>query len=358
VSENRSVLTLGTEGLLWQAGGVEPRSLDDAQTRQALRAETARRDHRVVFAAPGGDVRLTELALAPEERRHLDTSLPFMLEESVAEDVEALHFARELIGRDRCAVAIVARTWMERWSEELGEFAARVPWIPEPLLLPWAPGEWTLVFDGASVLLRTGAYAGTRIEATLLPMLLASLAAEAAPAQVVLYGSDEAAERLLLPESLRDAAQWRRGGLGAALLLADSAEPRLELRQGDFAPRLPYQRWWAQWRVAAAVFALAAALHLLGGWLDLRRLEADNLALRGEIQQIYRSVNPRGAVVDAEKQLRRQLDALGGGDAVKFSSLLAPLGQLMAAQGDTVLASLNYSQSSGELRGEHAGAGF
>jgi type II secretion system protein L len=350
VSENRSVLVFGDDRLTWLSPGSPPRTLDDEVGLAALRAELARRDHRVVFAAPGGDIRLIETDVAPEERRHLESSLPFMLEESFTEDIETLHFARRLLRRDRCAVAVVARSTMDGWREALGEFASLVPWIPEPLLLPWQAGEWTVVFDGTGVLLRFADNGGTRIERSLLPVLLDGLANEGMPQRVVVYGDDEAGERACFREDLQSILNWRRGDFSAALRLAGD-EARIDLRQGDYAPQLPYGRWWRQWRAVAVVAAVALGAHLLSGWLDIQRLERQNLALRSEIERVYREVNPRGAVVDAERQLERQLATLrGGSGGGSFTGLLSPLAMEMSAADGMQLASLNYSQGSRELR--------
>lgn len=350
MSENRSAILLRDQQLYWLAAGAAPRGLDDEATRDALRAELARRDHRVVFAAPGGDLRLLEIVVAAEERRHLDRALPYTLEEGLAEDIESLHFARRFLDRLRCGVAVVSHRHMAAWEAMLGEFAGAVRWVPEPLLLAWQPGEWTLVFDGDSALLRYGACEGTRIETSLLPDLLQGLAERAAPDRVVVYGREEALERSLVPAALAGVTTWRRGDLGAALLLAADDVP-LDLRQGAYAPQLPYASWWTQWRVAAVLATAALGLHLVSGWLDLQRLERQNLALRGEIESVYRQVNPRGAVADVETQLRRQLASRrGSGGVATVTGLLAPLAERVAAAPGVQLASLNYSQGSGELR--------
>ena len=56
-------------------------------------------------------------------------------------------------------------------------------------------------------------------------------------------------------------------------------------------------------------------------------MTAENLALRGAVQDSYRKAFPKGAVVDAEKQLRRQLDALRGtGQSSGFVSLMERIG--------------------------------
>jgi len=352
LSQNRTVLCLQGAALYWcLPGSAIPEPVDEEKTKERLDAQLSQRDHRVVFAAPGADVRLTDLPVAREERRHLDNSLPFMLEESLTDELEDLHFARLPIAADRFAVAVTAHECMSVWRKALGDCWDKVPWVPEPLLLPWNEDTWTLVFDGDDVVLRSGAAAGARIERGLLEPLVDGLLAAETPKQIVLYGQDEEQDLATLPEVVRPLCSWRRGGLSAALLVADSDQPLLDLRQGSYAPQLPYVRWWRQGRSLAALLLIALLIHLLSGWTDLMQLERDNLALRTEIQAVYREVNPRGQVPDAERQLRRQVATLRGGDGgASFTGLLAPLGQAVAAVDGVILASLNYSQRNGELR--------
>ena len=349
MNEQRTVLCLRADALSWFAPGAaqaEPVSAAELRARLA-----ARREHRVILAVPGADTRLLELPVAREERRHLDTSLPFMLEESLSEDIETLHFARQSLEAGRYAVAVSAQNAMQRWRAALGDLWDKLPWVPEPLLLPWDRGAWTLVCAADNALLRYGRAVGTRLEYPLLGPLLEGLLERETPARVLVYGDDETRDRARLPAALRERCEWRQGGLGAALRRADDSAPLLDLRQGAYAPRLPYARWWRQTRALAALLLAALLLHALALWMDLRRLQRQDVALRGEIQALYREVNPRGAVVDAERQLRRQVAALRGGEVgTSFSALLAPLGEAVAAGSGVLLASLNYSQRSGELR--------
>lgn len=349
MNEQRTVLCLRADALSWFAPGAaqaEPVSAAEVRARLA-----ARREHRVILAVPGADTRLLELPVSREERRHLDTSLPFMLEESLSEDIETLHFARQALETGRYAVAVSAQNAMQRWRAALGDLWDKLPWVPEPLLLPWDRGAWTLVCAADNALLRYGRAAGTRLEYPLLEPLLEGLLERETPERVLVYGDDETRDRARLPPALRERCEWRPGGLGAALRRADDSAPLLDLRQGAYAPRLPYARWWRQTRALAALLLAALLLHALALWMDLHRLQRQDVALRGEIQALYREVNPRGAVVDAERQLRRQVAALRGGEVgASFSALLAPLGEAVAAGSGVLLASLNYSQRSGELR--------
>lgn len=389
MSQNLSVLYLEQGALFWlESGAAEAQAVDDLGVKNRLHALLQQREHQVVFAVNGADVRLFQLDLAPEERRHLDSSLPFMLEEQLTEDIDELHFARFQPNKNQVDVAVVRRSSMEYWEEALGEFADSVPWVSEPLLLPWADGHWTIVVREDDLLLRYGRSEATQIERDLAEPLLSALAESHLPEHVVIYGNSENEDLAQLPNRLRAtmqenagveamaAIEWRRGGLAQALLLGSSTDRSdasfgnkelisresaigLNLRQGPYAPSLPYQAWWSHWKAVALVAAVALVVHLVAGWLDLRYLERETIALNDEVTAVYRSVNPRGAVPDVEKQLKNQLAALrGDGSGRTFSAFIEPLAAAVAAQEGTVLASLNFSQRTSELRVNLYAAGF
>ena len=94
-------------------------------------------------------------------------------------------------------------------------------------------------------------------------------------------------------------------------------------------------------------------------YADYRNLTAENLALRGAVQDSYRKAFPKGAVVDAEKQLRRQLDALRGtGQSSGFVSLMERIGVVVADMSDTTIASINYNEKGDEMRMNIVAADF
>jgi type II secretion system protein L len=165
-----------------------------------------------------------------------------------------------------------------------------------------------------------------------------------------MYGQDQEADAALVDETLRDRVQWRQGDLYAAMLIAESPDPALNLRQGEWAVRLPLARWWQHWRAAAVLFGVAVLVHLFATWSDYRHLKQENLALRGAVQSSYRQAFPKGAVVDAEKQLRRQLQTMtGSSEASGFVSLMARVGEVVATA-DGSIVSINYNDKSGEMR--------
>ena len=339
--------------LAWYPAGANdgPQWLDQPQAQDALRAVLQQRKLTPLFAVPAADVRLLALQIAPEERRHLAKSLPFTLEEELAEDIADLHFAHSALGQLDYAVAVCAGQHMRHYAAELEPYPGVGQWIPEPLLLPWQEGEWCLVLEEDSAIVRNDACAGFGAERAMLPMLLQALQHnKGEPETIVIYGADQHADTQLIPEALRDRVQWRSGDFYSAMLIAEMPQTALNLRQGEWAVRLPLQRWWQHWRKVAALFAVAVAVHLLATWMDYRQLSEENLALRGAVQETFRKAIPRGAVVDPEKQLRRQLGALSGSaQSSGFVSMLARVGQVVA-DGKGNIISINYNDKAAEMR--------
>ena len=351
---NISVIRLVEGRLAWYppGSGDDPLWLDDELAAEKLRAAVARRSSGVCFAAPATELRILNLPVSAAERKHIASSLPFMLEEQVAEDIDGLHFASSPLADDRLAVAVTARACMSVWEELLAPYPGISLWYPEMLLLPWQAGEWCLVIEAGQALARTGTSEGFGVELPLLSaMLVAAQAESGAPETVILYGRDQQADLAQLPAELRDRAQWRSGGFYAATMLSDEDSTVLNLRQGDYGPRLPLERWWRQWRPVAAAFALAFTLQLVASYTDYLSLQRENLALRGAVEASYRRAYPQGAVVDAEKQLQRQLDAMrGSAQASGFIALMAKVGEVIAGRPGTRIASINYNEKADEMR--------
>lgn len=348
-----TVIRLIEGRLAWYPPGAggEPEWLDDDAAAVRLRAILSRRGP-VCFAAPGADVRTLVMDLGAGEKRHIVRSLPFLLEEQLTQDVEQMHFASLQLSPEQLAVALVSREQMLNWQRLLEPFAGIAAWRPEPMLLPWQPGEWCLVIELAQTVVRVGECEGFTAELSLLPAMLESRQKDdSVPTAIIIYGTDQASDISLIPQALRDRVQWRSGGFSSALLLhsADTIGPNL--LQGEFAPRLPLGRWWRQWRAVAAVAVLAFALQLLATYVDYRGLKQENLALRTAVEQSYRRAYPQGVVVDAEKQLRRQLEAMrGSSQSSGFVSLMDRVGAVVASQPGTQIASINYNDKADEMR--------
>ncbi len=334
--ENPS-LVVWKEGVpvLWRAGAAacEPVSEDTVFPEG------------VVVGLPSDDVRSTLLKVIPEELKHLSKSLPYMMEEQVAEDVEELHFVASALGEEQFLVAFTRQDKMADWVEQLSFNDSLKVFGPEALCLPLEGDECCAVVDGDEVVLRWSDAHGARVDLSLLSTVLDSLAE--IPSSLVIYGTDREQVVSQLTDDQAALVDWRQGGWGALLLLTKSA-PQVNLRQGSFAPPLPLVKWWGVWKAVAIAASVALSLQFVSDVSQFQTLKQQNLELRSAIQDSYRKANPRGAVVDAEKQLDRQIAEFAGEESVTaFTPKLVDVVTATMAESGRV-TSINYT--SGQLR--------
>ncbi len=350
--ESAVIRLVGEEFVWYPAGaGGSPKSLSDPGHVAELEAIAAARRVPLVFAVPGADVILREVSFFATEKRHIIKSLPFLLEDEFAEDIEALHFSSRPLSRLSVGVAACSDECMQRWREMLVGLPELPQWIPEPLLLPWQSGELCIVIEADQVIVRSGVNSGFSVERALAPLTLAALAGETEFDAVIVYGTDQQTDQGLLPDTLQANVQWRSGDFASALMLAVEEPQPLNLKQGEYGAKLPLRRWWLQWRLVAGLFVAAFGLQVASTWTDYSNLQDRNLYLRQQIEAAYRQAVPRGAIVDPEKQLQRQLDTLrGGAPGAGFVSLLNRIGRVIQAQKGAQLATINFNDKVGDVR--------
>ena len=322
--------------------------------RAQLVAAASQPGANICFAVPGADVRLCTREIDPQEKKHLEKSLPFMLEDELVAEIDGLHFATEMADKYSVNIAICSQQKMLHWQPLVADYPNVTRWLPEPLLLPWQAGEWCLVIEQQQVIARTGAFEGFSLEPELLRVALQGVlhGSEGQPEAIIIYGDNQAQDSALLPEELQPLIQWRRGDLSAALMLAEPASnSTINLLQGEFGARLPLALWWRQWRTVAAVIALAFCVQLAATYADYTGLKSQQAQLQQAVVDRYREVYPDGAIVDAEKQLNRQLRGLrGSGQTSGFVSLIKRVGEVVSRSSGTEISSINYNDKADELR--------
>ena len=136
----------------WQQG--QGFLLRPGHAPQSLGAGEVSLPENTCLALPSDMVRNLTVPVAPEEVKHLRRALPFMLEESLLEDISELHFAHAPLDDGLQAVGVVKRATISEWMEEMPETLRELPWVTEALCLPWSAGQWTLLFESDSVLVR------------------------------------------------------------------------------------------------------------------------------------------------------------------------------------------------------------
>jgi general secretion pathway protein L len=293
--------------------------------REALRAALGERpagNQATWLILPGANVNTRELEYSEKEKKHLRNLLPFQLEESVAGDVEDLHFALGTPANGRVVVAYTDKTWLQAVFAELATLGIEVTrcWsAPAVLPLPSDAGadtssQWSLGLYDQQVFIRYAPTLGFSVAEPHGAMALALLLASREPAdqlpELHLRAANEAdLARLagLIPNTLQSRITSQITADPWALDLGGSA---IDLCQGEFSQRLPIERWWKMWK-SVAIFAGVCALVYLGTMLfEIHKLSGENLKIRQQIEASARSAIPQGRMVDPEKQLSTLLKQL------------------------------------------------
>ncbi len=316
---------------------------------------------------PGDRVVCGTMAFSAKEKRHLGRLVPFQFEESVAADVDNMHFALAEPGDESVAVAYVERAWFSDCLQAFESRGVELHYcVPEPLVLAPTEAGWTLCY-GEQVSVRYADNLGFAIEAALLtPALEGLLEHVEQPERLRLLADDrDALDTLqaLVPADLEveietevvdlwDSHNIRRNIDAAADSGGAGLSKRpINLRQGEFARRLPFEKWWLEWRNVAAVAGAAVVIYAglnIGGY---QALKGENLTLRQEIEAAYRTAVPRGRISDPEQQLRTKVRSLQGGNSSGSATLMiSAVAPFIAGSSELTLQGMNYADQRGELR--------
>ena len=313
------------------------------------------RETDLVLVVPAQKVSLQEIAFAPHERKLLRQTVPYSLEDQLISDVDTQHFALGPIasakadGDAHVSIAIIDKQWLGMWLQQCRDAGLDIKRVlPEQLLLPYREHCWTLRVEDTRWIVRVGPYRGFAMESDNAPLVL----------QLLLDSANELPEKLLvqsdistdvlaaqLPELLRGSIEV----LDPEASVADN-NPVIDFLQGGFARTLPWQRWWLSWRPVAVVLGIAVVVHLVVGGVQHYRLNKQNIALRQQIEEVYRSVEPRGIVNDPELQLRRKVQALKSHQGGAVLPLLEQVGEALKSIDGVSVQNLTYSERQSELR--------
>ncbi len=313
-------------------------------TLAAVAAEAAQR--RIVVLVPSADLRLATVQVPARQPAKVLQAAPFVLEEQLAEDVDALHFA--LGARqadDRWPLAIVAQAKMADWLAMLDAQGIHADALLPDLVALRVPdaAHCTVLIDGDQALVRSARGAGFVCLFEDLPFCLGLADPDKQKTLSIFVPRGAAVDisNLGWPVVPRHGS----GSVLEALLQQLQAADLIDLLQGRYSPKRHRLRWFAPWKAAAMLAATAIVLALLVHGIETYRLgralaaqDADNLA---RYQQLFPAET---RIVDLSAQLDQQIAALRGGGGGGFMSMVEVLAQALAAVPGLQLKTLQFRE--------------
>jgi general secretion pathway protein L len=286
-------------------------------------AAAAAAGRSVTVLVPAVDVLLTRTELPVRGAARILRALPFALEEQIAEDIEALHFAAGRPSGSEVPAAVVDREQLEGWLADLAAAGIEPQVIcSEAEGCPAAPNHLNWLLDETRCLARSGAGLPLMLEidsvADALRFGPGFPAEEGQPRHLTAYLTPAARLRH------NDALEALRPDLASleVRLLPDGVLPHLaagvvtrepiNLRQGQFAPRTQLDRLWKPWRAAAALLALLIVVVVVRDGLELLHLQREEARLDESIAAAFQQALPGARMEDPRFQVERRLAALRG----------------------------------------------
>jgi len=346
----------------WLVTDEAGRPLAAVQTGPLESAASAASGRRVAVLVHAADVLSLDAELPASAGARAAQLVPFALEEQLANDIEAQHFAVAPAGdAGRTAVAVVSRKLLDDWLSQLAAAGIAPDLLcSEAALLPRIAGQAVALLEGDTLLLAVGDARP--------PVVMSAPAGGFAAALEIALG-DRAAETSL--ELYSNPIDWQRrsaeveatrtrlAGLHTQLL-ASGALPWLaaqvpqaapiNLLQGPYAPRTSLRASWSRWRMAAGLAAALLLLHAGSQLYSLWHLGREARELDAQISAI---AGPQFAGADESIRPRLEAELRDPGATGGRSGLLPALqvlAQAMSSSPGARLRSLTFRDGALQLK--------
>jgi len=307
------------------------------------------------------DVLLSECEIPAGASRQLDSMIPYLLEEEIAQDVEELHYTILNRGAGRASVAAVDEKYLAGWLKRFRDAGIELKRVlPDVLAMPLIEQQISALQIGKSWLFRKGLYQGMAADTQWLNTLFESDWCKQEESKLPITGYTPAPDYPFDSEQQWNAAEPE---LVMALLTKGAIASPVNLLTGEFKPQssmLKHIRIWRKVAIAACLFVAVLSVQQL---LKVNQLEAEAKAYRAESERIFRSVFPDKRKIPTVSYLKRQmndeasrLSGNSGGETVL--DWLADLPQVLANQPAVEIQTIRFDANRGEVRIEMLMADF
>lgn len=266
------------------------------------------------------------------EKKMLSKTVPFTLEDELADDIDECHFALGAPVDNAVDVAVVQRTKLQALIDNIKAVGLD---INSMATCPGGADEpFWLQLDETSAAL----FSGTEqlvLDQRQIPTLR------------------ERAQRILgLRQDLVPWAVWQLESDRLDTIAIDTLRGGIDLLQGEFRKGVAWQAAWKAWRAPAIAASVLILAMIAQAWWQVGLLESRNLAYRQTIEKTYREAFPKSRVVNPRRQMAAKLEELEGGVVSSGSNMLSLLSALSAEEqaASLQISGINYEARAGELR--------
>lgn len=324
---------------------------DHGTFEQAAKAAERR---RVVMVVAGTELLMDEVEVPATNLTKALKAVPYMLEEQLAQDVEASHFAfGNKLESGKIPVVVIARqslVWIQEMAASVKLNLLEI--VPETMAIPLSDDSWTVMTNSGHASVRLSASRGFSCDTEMLPALLDNAIEGAPPEQVedeirrvrhFSCGPDESRVHPdVRPEFVRTEVALFARGLSEYKKTTD----RINLLQGDFGKTEALGKAWKPWRLPAALAATLLALWGGTSFLQYQQLGVEESRLSNEMASTLKSAFPsiQNPQRDPLRQMRARLraDTGSGIDDTSFVVMMSAVGSALNELKEPTVSSINF----------------
>lgn len=341
---------IGDDYLRWAHCDDKTGYVDDHGHGSFADAADAAGSARTIMVVAGTELLLEEASVPIANLSKAHKAVPYVLEEQLAQDVEASHFAfGSRLPEGNIPVAVIARAslgWIIDQCQEYGLKPVEV--IPECHALPIDPHQWSVMTNSGHAAIRFDATRGFSCDVDMLPLLLENTPGVDAREQI--WNATHfscGADRYDLdtknpPVQMRSEIQLFAHGLKGK-----KSNQRINLLQGDFGKRKGIEKNWKPWLTPAVLGTMLLGLWGGSSWLEYQSLGAQQRQLGSDIEATLKKTFPDvRRVVNPVAQMKTRLKTLNGKgiDNGSFVSMMSAMGDALSEADKPSVRSMNFGR--------------
>ena len=340
-------------------------NLSSALQLNELNSKAEQRQVKVLV--PGCDVLLKSLKIPAKSNRAMRLAAPYMLEDSVAEDVEQLFFAYADLANDsdgnNCFSAIVSHSQMQQWLLWLADAEIQTAFmLPDTLTIPYSDKGWSVITlnddKQEQVIVRQDIWQGFTADSSTWELYAANFSTEQDEREedndTLIDVSIQTYSPLAYSENFNLSAMPEELPLALMAKNYSSKLNKFNLLQGQYKLKEVKNQAKQQWLLVAGIGLFALLLNLGQKGVTLWQLNAEQEIVQQNIITQYKESFPKTKkvrITTIKSQLKRELALMGGiSDNDDFLALLAKLQPVFAQVPGLKPESLKFDSKRQELR--------
>ncbi|KJY84100.1 general secretion pathway protein GspL [Vibrio galatheae] len=340
--------------LVWSELQQEVIASGELESLQALpEVATYAEGRRTIVLLSAESLVLADVEIPAGASRQLESMLPYVLEDDLAQDVDQLHFTILNKAQGRAQVCAVDSQWLEQLLMALKDIGCQIQKVmPDVLALPDHEGL-SAVELGQQWLIKKSTYSGMSVTNDWLALVAQSDWVKQDDTLLPLTAYSPLPPSLPLDEQ----QEWTHAEpkLVMQLLAEQAVTSKINLLTGQFKPKSSLSRYWKIWQKVAIAAVFLLAVVVADNILKIQNYEAQAAAYRAESERIFRQSLPGKSKIPTVSYLKREMEReqmrlSGGGEQSEMLRVMVKLPPLLNQVPGLSLTSFKYDSGRNEVR--------